>query len=44
MLAGEVTEVRALSGHVSPLEMDVEDVAEIALQFASGVIGGVHVN
>jgi predicted dehydrogenase len=43
-LAGEVTEVRALSGHISPLEMDVEDVAEIGLRFASGAIGGVHVN
>jgi len=43
-LAGEVIEVQALNGHVSPLEMDVEDVAEIALRFASGAIGGVHVN
>lgn len=43
-LAGEVTEVRALNGHVSPLEMDTEDVAEIGLRFASGAIGGVHVN
>lgn len=43
-LVGEVTEVRALSGHVSPLELDVEDVAEIGLRFASGAIGGVHVN
>jgi predicted dehydrogenase len=43
-LAGEVTEVRALNGHVSSLEMNVEDVAEIGLRFASGAIGGVHVN
>ncbi len=43
-LAGEVTEVQALNGHVSPLEIDVEDVAEIGLRFASGAIGGVHVN
>ena len=43
-LVGEVTEVQALNGHVSPLEMDVEDVAEIGLRFASGAIGGVHVN
>lgn len=43
-LAGEVTEVRAINGHVSPLELDVEDVAEIGLRFASGAIGGVHVN
>lgn len=43
-LAGEVTEVRALSGHISPLEMDTEDIAEIGLRFAGGAIGGVHVN
>jgi predicted dehydrogenase len=43
-LAGEVTEVRALNGHVSPLAMDTEDVAEIGLRFVSGAIGGVHVN
>jgi predicted dehydrogenase len=43
-LAGEVTEVQALNGHLSPLELDVEDVAEIGLRFASGAIGGVHVN
>lgn len=43
-LVGEVAEVRALSGHVSPLEVDVEDVAEIGLRFFSGVIGSVHVN
>jgi predicted dehydrogenase len=43
-LVGEVTEVQALKGHISSLEMDVEDVAEIGLRFASGAIGGVHVN
>jgi predicted dehydrogenase len=43
-LVGEVTEVRALTGHISPLEMDAEDVAEIGLRFAGGAIGGVHVN
>jgi predicted dehydrogenase len=43
-LVGEVTGVRALSGHVSRLETDVEDVAEIGLKFSCGAIGGVHVN
>jgi predicted dehydrogenase len=43
-LVGEVTEVRALTGHLSPLEMDTEDVAEIGLRFTVGAIGGVHVN
>ena len=44
-LLGEVVSLHALSGHVSPLELSaVEDVAEIGLKFASGAIGGVHVN
>jgi predicted dehydrogenase len=43
-LVGEISDVHAFSGHVSPLEMDVEDVAEIVLRFASGAIGGVHLN
>ena len=43
-LVGEVAEVMALNAHVSPLEMDVEDVAEIGLRFANNAIGGVHVN
>jgi predicted dehydrogenase len=30
--------------HLSPLEVDVEDIAEIGLKFSSGAIGGVHVN
>jgi predicted dehydrogenase len=29
---------------VSPLELDVEDVAEIGLNFSNGAIGGVHLN
>lgn len=43
-LVGEVDGLVSLNGHLSPLEMDVEDVAEISLRFASGAIGGVHVN
>jgi predicted dehydrogenase len=43
-LLGEIESLTALSGHISPLELDVEDVAEIGLKFASGVIGGVHLN
>jgi predicted dehydrogenase len=43
-LVGEVIEVRALTGHISPLEMDAEDVAEIGLRFAGGAIGGVYIN
>ena len=43
-LLGEIDALWSFNGHVSPLELDVEDVAEIGLKFSSGVIGGVHVN
>lgn len=44
-LLGEVESLQALQGHISPLELaGVEDVAEIGLKFASGAIGGLHVN
>ena len=43
-LLGEVESLWSFNGHISPLEVDVEDVAEIGLKFASGAVGGVHVN
>lgn len=43
-LLGEVTALWSFSGHISPLEVDVEDVAEIGLRFAGGALGGVHLN
>jgi predicted dehydrogenase len=43
-LAGEVDSVWSFNGHLSPLELDVEDVAEIGLHFINGAVGGVHVN
>lgn len=43
-LIGEVESLWSFNGHISPLEIDVEDVAEIGLKFVSGAIGGVHVN
>ena len=43
-LLGEIDALWSFNGHISLLEMDVEDVAEIGLKFASGAIGGVHVN
>ena len=44
-LLGEVESLWSFNGHISPLELSgVEDVAEIGLKFASGAIGGVHVN
>jgi len=43
-MLGEIESLWSFSGHVSPLEVDVEDFAEIGLQFDSGMIGGVHLN
>jgi len=43
-LLGEVESLWSFNGHISPLEMDVEDVAEIGLRFVSGAIGGAHLN
>ena len=43
-LLGEVLSLRSFSGHISRLELDVEDAAEIGLNFASGAVGGVHLN
>ena len=43
-LLGEIDTLWSFNGHISPLELDVEDVAEIGLRFDSGAIGGLHVN
>lgn len=43
-LVGEVDKLWSFSGHISPLEVDVEDVAEIGLHFTGGAIGGLHLN
>jgi len=43
-LLGEIDALWSFNGHISPLELDVEDAAEIGLKFASGALGGVHVN
>ena len=43
-LLGEVESLWSFNGHSSPLEIDVEDVAEIGLKFTRGTVGGVHVN
>jgi len=43
-LIGEVEALWSFNGHISPLEIDVEDVAEIGLKFSNGAIGGVHLN
>jgi predicted dehydrogenase len=43
-LGGEVHRVVCFADHVSRLEIDTEDVAEILLGFESGAIGSVHVD
>ena len=43
-IIGEVDTLWSFNGHISPLELDVEDVAEIGLKFSNGAIGGLHLN
>jgi predicted dehydrogenase len=43
-LVGEVAGLWSFNGRISPLELDVEDTAEIGLRFVNGAIGGVHLN
>jgi predicted dehydrogenase len=43
-LLGDIESLWSFNGHISPLEIDVEDVAEIGLKFMNGAFGGVHVN
>ena len=43
-LLGDVESLWSFNGHISPLEVNVEDMAEIGLKFANGAVGGVHVN
>jgi predicted dehydrogenase len=43
-IIGEVESLWSFNGHISPLDVDVEDVAEIGLKFKNGAIGGVHLN
>ncbi|MCA9587268.1 MAG: Gfo/Idh/MocA family oxidoreductase [Myxococcales bacterium] len=43
-LMGDVTEVAALAGHQSHIEIDTEDTASILMRFASGAFGEVHLD
>lgn len=43
-LLGDVEALWSFNGHMSALEMDVEDIAEIGLKFTSDAVGGVHLN
>ncbi len=43
-LVGEIREVSARLGHLSDLDLDVEDEAELLLEFDSGAIGSIHMD
>lgn len=43
-LIGDVTSVSAVVGRNGGLEIDVEDTADVLLNFASGAIGNVHLD
>ena len=43
-LFGEVQSLTAVTGHISNLEVNVEDVAEIILYFANGILGSIHLD
>jgi predicted dehydrogenase len=43
-LLGEVESVWAFTGKLSEMDIKVEDVAEIGLRFASGVLGSAHLD
>ncbi len=43
-LLGDVTEIQALCGQISDLEIETEDMAEILLRFKSGAFGSVHLD
>ncbi len=43
-LVGELESVWAFSGNLGGLDINVEDVSEIGLQFDRGVLGSVHLD
>ncbi|HUM28230.1 MAG TPA: Gfo/Idh/MocA family oxidoreductase [Anaerolineales bacterium] len=43
-LLGDVASLWSFNGHLSALELNVEDFAEIGLKFSNGAVGGVHIN
>jgi predicted dehydrogenase len=43
-LFGEVDSLWAFKGQLSDLELDVEDVVEIGMKFANGVLGSLHLD
>jgi predicted dehydrogenase len=43
-LFGEAAELSCMAGHVSALAGDTEDLAEVTVRFASGVLAQIHVD
>ena len=43
-LLGDVTEIFCIAGRWSRLEIDVEDLAEVSLRFASGALAQLHLD
>lgn len=43
-LVGEVSELWAFAGHISDLQFQVDDAAEIGLRFANGAMGSLHLD
>ena len=43
-LFGEVDSISAFTGNVSNLDLEVEDAAEITIQFKSGCVGSIHLD
>jgi predicted dehydrogenase len=43
-LCGEASEVMAVVDRISTLEMTTDDVADLTVRFASGVLGNIHMN
>jgi len=43
-LFGEVSALYARTGHLSSLELDVEDTVEIILEFMNGTLGSIHLD
>jgi predicted dehydrogenase len=43
-LIGEIDQLKCFAGHLSGLEIETEDIAEILLQFETGTIGSIHLD
>jgi predicted dehydrogenase len=43
-LCGEIVEVSAVVDHISSLEIDTDDIADLTVRFESGAVGNIHMN